>query len=139
VFEDLPAAFRLWLDGESRFRRIQALSHAWLQGAMASLDESAVAANDCPYEGVDWHWAWLTGFTHGRLFKEMQKELKALASYKEDQEDFMAMMTADLAKFKCMHSDGDERGHDSTPPYMWPELIACIVKRAVEDDRKRRA
>lgn len=58
-------------------------------------------------------------------------ELAELRAYREMQEDFMAYMTAELDGFKCLH--GDKNCARGTPPMMWPELIACIAKRAAKD------
>lgn len=47
-----------------------------------------------------------------------------------DQSDFMAFMHTELAKFPCLCEDGK---HADTAPMFWPELIRCIVARAVKD------
>lgn len=39
-----------------------------------------------------------------------------------------------LAKYPCLHEPGH---HGSTPPMMWPELIACIVAKAKQDVQKK--
>lgn len=56
--------------------------------------------------------------------------IAALKRERADNSDFMAFMQIELAKFQCCHEDGQ---HHSTPPMFWPELIRCIVERAVRE------
>lgn len=44
--------------------------------------------------------------------------------------DFLGFIHSSLAEFPCCCEKG---AHNSTPPMMWPELIACIVRRARQD------
>ena len=62
------------------------------------------------------------------------KRVKELEDQADMHADFMGFMAGELAQFPCCHEDGE---HHSTPPMMWPELIACIVKKAVRDAQER--
>lgn len=65
---------------------------------------------------------------------------RLIAAYRElrverdDNSDFMAFMQSELAKIPCCHEAGE---HDGTPPMMWPELIRCIVRKAVDVETER--
>jgi len=61
---------------------------------------------------------------------KLRREVKKLKRVEADSTDFLAFMSAELAQFPCCHEEGE---HHGTPPMMWPELIACIVKRAKRD------
>ncbi len=65
--------------------------------------------------------------TAGQIILDRLAKAEAEA---RDHADFMAFMTAELAAFPCCHEPGE---HASTPPMMWPELIACIAKKARQD------
>lgn len=57
---------------------------------------------------------------------------QALSSLREEisaNSDFMAFMTGELSQFECCCPG---RNHAGTPPMMWPELIACIRKKEIE-------
>lgn len=58
-------------------------------------------------------------------------ELRQRAS---DHGDFIGFMTDALGGFPCCHEGGQ---HHSTPPMMWPWLVACIVKKAIEESAAR--
>ena len=59
---------------------------------------------------------------------------KRLASEKSDHSDFLAFMAGELAKYHCKCTDDE---YASTPPMMWPELIGCIIAKAVENAEAR--
>lgn len=61
---------------------------------------------------------------------ELESTVAEMRAKIESNDDFMAFMTQALSDWPCRH--GSE-GHGDTPPMMWPELIACIVKKAVAD------
>ena len=67
--------------------------------------------------------------------EEKEKAEKKLASEQSDHSDFLAFMTASLAEWPCNCTE-DQPDHSATPPMCWPELIACIIKRAVKDATK---
>jgi len=48
---------------------------------------------------------------------------------------FLADMAGELAQMPCCCENGK---HRDTPPMMWPELIRCIIKRAVRDALAKR-
>ena len=52
----------------------------------------------------------------------------AIADIEEDNGAFLAFIDDELGKFKCMHATPK-----GSMPMMWPETIACIVKRAKLD------
>jgi hypothetical protein len=56
-----------------------------------------------------------------------------LDAAKSDQSDFFAYMSGELSKWPCMC---ENEGHKGTAPMFWPELIACIIKKAVQDKQK---
>lgn len=71
--------------------------------------------------------------THSGIYSSalpLFKELHELRYDKMMSSDFLAFMAGTFADWPCCH---DEGGHKGTPPMMWPELIACIVKRARND------
>lgn len=63
---------------------------------------------------------------------EKEAELK---SAKSEHSDFLSFMAVELAGWPCQCENGE---HASTPPYCWPELIACIVKKAVKSALQER-
>lgn len=83
-----------------------------LSSACAGFDRSVPAA---------WLVEALSVFATGDFVKDRAQS---------DHADFLAFMTGELARFPCCCEEGE---HASTPPYCWPELIACIVRRAKRD------
>lgn len=58
-------------------------------------------------------------------------ELKLAADYNSD---FMGFMKLELAKMECLCG----KDHSATMPMCWPELIRCIVAKAVQKVTKER-
>lgn len=65
---------------------------------------------------------------------EFKALLMELIGECEDHRDFMAFMTTELDRIPCCHTDGSHKG---TPPMMWPELIRCMIKHAVEQAKQK--
>lgn len=68
--------------------------------------------------------------TFGKIIEPvaaLRAENTALKVQVSDNDDFMAFMEGELSDFSCCH---ETRAHSNTPPMMWPELIACIAKKA---------
>jgi len=61
----------------------------------------------------------------------LEKEVERLQCADSLHNDFLAMMHAEMLKYPCMCQG---KFNDSTPPMMWPEWLACIVKRAGQGD-----
>lgn len=74
---------------------------------------------------------------HAEERAKREEAEKALASEKSDHSNFLAFMAGSLAEYHCDCTDDecgpDKTRHASTPPMCWPELIACIIKKAVKD------
>ena len=68
----------------------------------------------------------LDGFFHDAILAHHMKA--AIADIEEDHGAFLAYIDDELGKFKCMHATPK-----GSMPMMWPETIACIVKRAKLD------
>lgn len=61
-----------------------------------------------------------------------------LKAAQEDQADFIAFWGGELSRFPCLHDESGPEAHKGTPPMMWaPELIGCIIQRAVADRESR--
>lgn len=69
-----------------------------------------------------------------RELSEARRENAELRQRASDHGDFIGFMTDALGGFPCCHEGGQ---HHSTPPMMWPELIACIVKKATQESVAR--
>lgn len=68
--------------------------------------------------------------------KQLRTENAALRAERDDGNDFLAFMASALDEWPC---ECGEHKAASTPPMMWPELIACIVKKATSDLRAQLA
>lgn len=64
--------------------------------------------------------------------ERVEAELAKLKSEVADHSDFMAFMAAELAQFECLCG----KEHGETMPMMWPELIQCIVAKAIKDSKR---
>ena len=65
--------------------------------------------------------------------EEAKAEIEKLKEQAADDSDFMAFMTIELDKFSCCCCDAGPGAHAAAPPMFWPELIRCIIARAVKD------
>ena len=98
--------------------------------------------DDCHGDGVSWTTIKLkTQPEYGNEFVSdlhhdaaMAHRLhRALEIEESEHSDFLAYMCDELARFPCMHEEGQHKG---TPPVMWPDLIRCIVMKAVMRERQ---
>jgi hypothetical protein len=59
---------------------------------------------------------------------------KKLKQAQEEHLEFLAFWAAELDRFPCLHEEAGPKAHASSPPMMWaPELLGCIIQRAVKD------
>lgn len=99
--------------------------------------------DDCEGDGVSWttvplkttlspmglhSWGELNDVIHDALLAH--KLVAALKAVESDDSDFLGYIAGELASFPCMCEQG---AHADTPPSFWPELVACIAKRAAKD------
>jgi hypothetical protein len=75
------------------------------------------------------------GYVDSSIVRNMElllsREKKLRKEESDFNSDFLAFMGGALASYPCACEKAG--AHDSTPPMMWPELIACIITRAKID------
>ncbi len=128
----LAATERKYLDMERRERE----ANRQLAAAQAAIKLIAEAS----FQESEDYQAFVSGAAKGALINgttaldsAIKEATKELQNQVDQNNDFMAFMTGELAQFSCCHEDGK---HAGTSPMMWPELIACIARKAIAEATK---